>query len=317
MKIIKNLFHKIMNCDTSKKSEIQIRMEIISIIDPLKKNSEYCTMTIDQLNEILKKKTNNLGNISHDQYQSIYDLPVDMSSRSTEIAILEFRISNLTFKLKELSDINGNLEEELIKSHVEIEKLKKIKTSKNATPEPGSFAAFVENQENEAFNGSKSPSNRQEYPSYTPRRITEFPDQKLFAPINNFKTVNGNLNEQDAILLAIKESEILANKPLDTPFNGESSSNTKPISNTIPWRENDNRYQNLKDRPSGATTAILDRIYDYLILRDFDSVKTMLNTELSPEIVRWIRSLSYDGSNFKQMSVTKSLSIHKVFYGDN
>lgn len=359
--------------DAIKKSDIQKRMEIISILDPLKINTEYSTMTIDQLKEVLKKKTNSLSDITHDQYQNIYDLPVDMPSRSNEVAILEFRISNMNIKFKELVEINEKLEEELLMTQIELDKFRKSKASKTPPreplPEPDTFAAYIASQEetindnenkventqihskpaetinksdylgigrvSNSFNGSGSPpvarSVYPAYPGYTPgKQLPGFPDQGLFGGIINnaqqIKSVNGMLNEDDAVLLAIKESESLANAPLDKPFKQVViTSTTDPFEEVdveiitikkLPWRERSDRYQHLKDRPSGATDEILDKIYDYLLNRDFDSVKVMLTSEVNTEVVRWIRLLSYDGSSFKQMMVTKSHFIHKAFCGD-
>jgi hypothetical protein len=335
--------------ETMKKSDIQKRMELIAILDPLKLNTEYSTLTVDQLKEILKKKTNTLADITHEQYQEIYDLPVDMPSRSNEVAVLEFRISNLNIKLRDLSEINDKLEEELLMSQMEIDKLRKLKVSKiptrDSTPEPGSFASYIASQENEdeefksdskkKQNNDIPVINRSTYPvyaGYTPSKMLNFPDQGLFAPLiqntQHVKSVNGTLSEHEAISLAIKESETLANAPLDRPFNGNLSpiNNGDPFdkldneiakSKPIQWRERPDRYKNLKNRPVEATDEILDRIYDYLIERNFDSVKIMISNEINnPEVVKWIRSLNYDGSNFKQMMMTKSHVIHRVFCGD-
>lgn len=357
-----------MNLNTINKSEIQSRMQIISILDPLKINTEYSTMTIEQLKEVLKKKTNSLNSIEHEHYQAIYDLPVDMPSRSNEVAILEFRISNMNIKIRELVETNEKLEEELLMSQMEIDKLRKTKLSRTPprepAPEPNSFAAYIAKQEGEVIEselevtersddlnryvqkhvvqhvvGSKSPNaTRPSYPvyaGYTPNKLPGFPDQSLFTPLiqqtKHFKAVNGELNADEAERLAIKESEILANAPLDAPFTRVShtpKNDEDPFDKVdveinatkirkLTWRERDDRYDQLKDKPIGATNEILDRIYDYLLARDFEAVKIMLTTELNTEVVRWIRLLSYDGSNFKQMMVTKSHVIHKVFSGDN
>lgn len=312
--------------DNIKKNEIQSRMEIIGIIDPLRLNPTYNTLSVEQLKAILNKKTNSLADITHEQYQAIYDLSIDMPSRSNEIAILEYRISNLNLKVKELTETNEKLEEELLKTQLELERMKKTKIPK-VHHEPGSFEAYVQEQDNEMLGikrsnslGGNSPhNNRLTYPNYsgyTPGRTNI---QTIFANANISNSINGSLNEQDAIRQAIKESENLANKDLDETFTKSSSNDETPViidNKPIPWRQREDRYQHLKDKPISVTDETLDKIYDFLLLRDFDSVKQMLNSELPTEVVRWIRLLSYDGTNFKQMMVTKSHCIHKVFSQD-
>jgi uncharacterized coiled-coil protein SlyX len=247
-------------------------------------------------------------------------MPIDLPSKSNEVAILKYRIMNQNIKIEELNKTIEQLEDELLQGQLEIEKLRKkmCKTPplRDPTPEPGSFAEYVMNNE-----GGSPQQSRPVYPEYTPNRtLSGFPDQNLFSYMipnsQQLRDVNGSYNDQEALNKAIKESEKLANAPLDEPFSGNHFTKVDTEINNIPWRTRSTRYDHLKNRPSDATNDVLDKIYDLLDESKFDEVKHILKEDLTVPVSGWIRQLSYDGSNLKQMLTSRSINSRKVLCGD-
>lgn len=112
---------------------------------------------------------------------------------------------------------------------------------------------------------------------------------------------NGDMNEETALNEAIKQSEKISSDIIDLPFK-------TPIDEikSLPTK------REYKDKPSDVSEDILNEIYTLLLNRNFDDVKVLLSgNTISPNSVKWLRNLSYNGETLKQMLISKPDYIHK------
>lgn len=235
------------------KSEAEIKSEIIDILDPARLTTDYNNMTLDDLKKILDAKTNEIKAIKHDDFQVIYDMPVNGYSKSNEVITLKNRVMKQNAIIEELRNIINEKDDELIILKSEYEKLKKQKSFKSEVYEEGSFAAFVAAREAEEDGdvddnktlGSLSASPKHSlhptnlgyvtpiqqvgqlppqiaryaapYMNYTPSRRTTTRDSSPFSNVTT-SSYNGFIDEKEAINHAIRESEKDAEKIIDAPF---------------------------------------------------------------------------------------------------
>lgn len=312
-KNLKNFYLKM-----ATKSEEEIRADIIDILDPLRISSHYPTLSVEELEKIRAKKANSVNVITHDNFQKIYDLQPPKNYNSNEIIMLKNRISTSNITISNLQKTIERLEEEILFKDLEIEKLKKAKEPRpNLIEAKDGFAAYImakeaENNDEEIKIEPIVETKNRQYQSYTPgRRLPGFPDQSLFQ--NN---LNGELSEEEALKEALKESDRLANKILDDPFSKMDAEIASTNSTVVKETKGKMNFSHLKNRPNSVTDSILETIYQLLLDRKFDEVKNMLANDVTPEVSAWIRQLTYGSSNFKQMMVSKSQSIHKAISGE-
>lgn len=134
-------------------------------------------------------------------------------------------------------------------------------------------------------NSSGSPSSYQSY---------------VFSKMN----YNANMSEETALNEAIKQSEKLSSDIIDIPFR-------QPIAEvkSIP--------REYKDKPIDVTEDLLEEIYNLLLERKFNEVKSLLASDrITSKSTSWIRNLSYNGETLKQMLISKPEYIHKCIIMD-
>lgn len=308
------------------KSEAELKSEIIDILDPARLSSDLTNKSLEELRGILDKRTNSVRRITHDSYQEIYDMDSPGYSRSNEVVILKNRVMKQNVIIDELRNIVKQKEDELVLLKTEYEKLKRTKSFKSEIHEEGSFASYIASKEAED-EGDILPTITTQtllqqsqkvrpYMAYTPNKRFLEPSTFINPPSTLY---NGNINEQEAIQMAIKQSEIDATRAIDAPFERTSGSSDpfesmdaeEPESQTQKERD----YSHLLNRPTSLTDEMLNDFVDLLIIRDFDKVKTSL-LEWPAEVSRYVRLLTYKEESFKQMMVSKSINIHKCIIGE-
>lgn len=309
----------------SVKSEAEIKSNIIDILDPARLSTEYGSMSLDELKKVLENRTKMVKVITHESFQEIYDMPSPGNIDTNELVLLKQRILNQNSMIEELRNIVLEKERELTLIRMEIDNLNKTKSYKNEVYEAGSYAAYIAAKEAEE-NGEEppiiiEPPKPKPYVDYTPnKRIF---DTSIFNHVLSSNSYNGDISEQEAIKMAIKESEKEAVKSIDLPFQRATESekeedhfdiiDEKPIEMNVSKPAN---WDHLKSRPTSLTDEMLEELTALLINHEFDKVKAKLSNEYTPEVTRYIRELRYDGSSFKQMLVSKSIHIHKAITGE-
>ena len=295
------------------KTEEEIKANILDILDPAKMSTNLVNKSVEELREILNKRTNTVGVvISHNTFQEIYDKPTMYNIKGDENIILKNRILKQNSMINELRNILKEKEEQILDLTKKYEELKIVKSFKSEIYEEGSYAAYIAAKEAEEENDEmpqivKPVEHRiKPYVAYTPNKRTI---ESMFE--DKTSLYNGNIKEKDAIELAIKKSEDDASNIIDSPF--ENNDNPFNDEDFEPVKKS---YNNLKNRPVMLTDDMLDELYEILINRDFDSIKIKLNSWPS-EVSRYIRLLSYNDETFKQMQVSKSINIHKCLIGGN
>lgn len=163
---------------------------------------------------------------------------------------------------------------------------------------------------------SASPSS---YQSYTYKsRINTTPVFKIEdqqSP-NTLNSYNADLTDEEALILAIKESEDIANEIVDGPFRDKKENVTVEKLNKITAEslkeEGKSLYCMLKNRPVNVSDELLDELYKMLVERDFNAAKKFLaNKDLPLNVMQWIRQLEYEGNTLRQMLLTKPSYIHR------
>lgn len=272
---------------------------IMLLDDPINNNSKYLNMSLDELNKELEKKTSLLNIITHEQYQKIYDLQDKKLKQNCNFVSLKHKILKQNKKIKEMNQIIKEQEDLLNQEEDEDDAEEKM-----------DFSSV-----------NKSPSLTYKSYNYSPK-INSSGDKLIFnrSPVNS--NLNGDLNEEEAIKLAIANSEKMSNDVIDIPFQEVQHEGSKSKS---PYLEKiviirkpfENRYDHLENRPEEANDKILDDLYELLTSRNFDKIKEFLSDgEIPLKVVQWIRQLNYDGNSFKQLLVSKSNYIHKCLRTD-
>lgn len=303
------------------KSEAEIKSDIIDILDPARVSTDYINMSLDDLRKILEQRTQQVVKITHDSFQEIYDMPSSGNLKTNEVISLKNRVMKQNSIINELRDIIKQKEDELILIKIEYEKLRNTKSFKNEIHEEGSFAAYIASKEAEEEGNStpvthsviQQPIKVKPYMAYTPSK-------RLFEPTtfgNPPSTLyNGNINEQDAIKMAIQQSEIDAERIIDAPFERSSGTSDpfETMDEDVPEEPIKRSYSHLVNRPVSLTDDMLNELVELLINREFTKVKEKLN-QWSPEVARFIRLLTFGDESFKQMLVSKSINIHRCITG--
>lgn len=299
-------------------TEARMHENILDLLDPLRVNKDYSSMDFKKLKEEMEKKTNSLTDITHEDYFKIYSLQTHGINKSDEVSLLKYHLEKRNSELEHLKDLLKAKEDELILREIELERRERKKGSKSPIVRDNSEEIFEPLQKNKL---GASPSSYQPYVYKT--KLNPVPEEKKIEEIETNPIVeesfNANLTDEEAFLLAIKESEKLANEVIDAPFREldnkpitHQKTNTNKITVDTLKAEGKSPYCMLEKRPEGATDEILDKLYNLLIERDFVEVKNFLaNKELPLNVMQWIRQLQYQGNTLKQMLLTKPPYIHR------
>lgn len=315
-------------------SDIETKSDLLDILDPARINSMYNDMSVAQLKEIINKRNSSVRKLSDKDFIEIYNLDLSnfgfakSSSKRDEIVSLKNRILNQNSMIDEQRKTITKLEKEIEDLKQKYKELENRKTFRDEVYEKGSFASFVaaaEAEENDLpikpkyydyDSGIKAniPPIVARYTSYTPSR-------KYKLSLFGTEADNGNLNEEDAIKLAIQNSERDIEQIADKPFEKMDTSNSfnspdhsnMDVVNDDPFEDLDEQkysYDHLTDRPSSLTDEMLDQLVKILLERKFEEIKNLL-ASWPDECSRYIRSRKYNSETFKQMMVSKSINIHK------
>ena len=267
-----------LNCENYK-----LKYGIIKLLDNnIDINPSYLDMSLEDLNKQLEIKTASFNDITHAQYQRIYDMNSFPKLRIDEKTIINYKLLKNNIELEKMNELIRKQTEEILYLQNELE-------SSNLSKSPSSLVDY-ENDRNSI--SSKSPSTYQPY-NYS-GKLSNFPNQHFS---------NEDYDEEDRELQnAISKSQQESNRIIDDPFNKLDEIRKK----------SEDRYKHLEHRPEEATDEILDELYDLLVERNFNKIKELFSSSKIPLIViQWIRNLNYGGSSFKQMLVSKSINIHK------
>lgn len=304
-------------------TENRMQENILDLLDPFRVNKEYASMNFKNLKEELDNKTNSLSDITHEDYFKIYSLPISGINKSDEISLIKYHLEKENIETKHLRDLLKAKEDELILRELELERREKKRGSKSPLLRENEHETN-ENLQKGRLSGS--PSSYQSY-SYRTRINTHVDSEEKntlksenigsSSPIIS-ELYNSNLTDEEALILAIKESESIANEIIDAPFRekecttiSQQEQKTKITAESLK-AEGKSPYYMLENRPEGATDEILDNLYELLINKKFAEVKTFLaNKELPLNVMQWIRQLQYQGNTLKQMLLTKPPYIHR------
>uniref|UniRef100_A0A6C0BC16 Uncharacterized protein n=1 Tax=viral metagenome TaxID=1070528 RepID=A0A6C0BC16_9ZZZZ len=306
-------------------SDNESRQTILSILDPFRKNLELSTKSLDELKKILDSKTNELSDISHEQYNSIL-------SKSSYISTPDDK-SFLLLEKDRLLRWEQNLfkiEEQLKIKEAELtEREKKLRLSRSRSPsrEPKQSSPGVKSPI-PSYKEQLLPDTYQPYSGYG--LIPGIPDQNLVrheiyggsSPVNQF--IQGIIppayDEQEAIRLAIIASQQEAMNSLDSAQQRlirkekaeEIHKHESSIEN-IEENKADEKIKskyNLEGRPLEATDEILDNLLVILKSNDQKEIRSHLAT-YNEKMIQWITKLKHEGSTFRQYLANNSKEIYK------
>ena len=112
----------------------ETRQNILSLLDPSRRNQELATKSLDELKKMLNDKTNVLGEITHEQYDEIYK-PNPMIRATSEIVSIKHTLS---LKEQKLLHWEQNLlmrEDDLLRRERELEdREQRLKSGRAKSP---------------------------------------------------------------------------------------------------------------------------------------------------------------------------------------
>ena len=219
----------------------EARQNILSLLDPFRKNAELATKSLDELKKMLSDKNDSLGNVTHEQYDEIYK---HVNPRRSDPDIILTK-HNLALQQQKLFQWEQNLvrrEDELalrLQDLEERERKLKLSRSRSPTRDRSESNNTGVRPPDPVYREQLLPSYNEYQPyNYTPTgMLPNVPDQGLSrnsiyngvsggsstvertaSPTNAMMSalLNTGYDEDEAVRQAIRQSELEALQSLDS-----------------------------------------------------------------------------------------------------
>jgi hypothetical protein len=255
-----------------KTNEIEIRHNILSIIDPYRANLNLSILPIEELYKILENKTNKLNDITHKQYFDIYDNNLLNSDSEISFMLNKLRIKELDLLCRE---------NKILKKEKELE---------------------IDNEENEE-NGEICNYNSS-YQSYSSKSSSMMTGKSISPTLSTsiVSPIKQNLIDEELLRVSKHESEDEALRMLDTPEAPEEIKIDKKSKYTTEMDRPESSTDELLD--------IIHDIFSTKDKNKIKSFFT--SSDLPISTIQWINRLKYKGSTFKQLLISDVENISKI-----
>lgn len=265
------------------------RQYIIELIDPLRREQKYSTMTVSELEKELNKETDSIKLINPQKFLRIYKSDLG-HIREDELAKKEYLVERKRIELSQMEGVLLRKMQELDQREMRLkEREMKLKLSPNYqspsfVPPPPQPIPYYRSPE---------PVYRKPDPVYRERLIDDSNEDEEYQ-----RAINESLEESLKVNVdSLKDVEVTLDEDecdIDIPDILDSKS----------------KYDFLPNKPKSMTDDILDELHEILKKEDPIEVRKFLaNSKLiSPSYTQWILSLELNGTKFKQLLTSKNLS---------
>lgn len=249
------------------------RQYIIDLLDPLRRDPKYSSMTVSELEKALNDKTDDLKLINPQKYLKIYKS--DLSRvRDDELAHREYLLEKKRIEIIQMESSILRKIQELDQRELRLkEREMKLKMSPSyPTPLPYSSPRQVY---------------RQPDPVYRERLIEDSEEEQYQRAIKESLEETQNINVEELEDVIIDDFKV------------------PDLSDTIK-----SKYDFLKDKPDSMTDDILDELHEVLKKEDPSELRKFIANpkKITAQATQWILSLELNGTKLKQLIASKNLT---------
>lgn len=251
------------------------RQYIIDLLDPLRRDPKYSSMSVSELEKALNDKTDDLRLINPQKYLKIYKS--DLSRiRDDELAHREYLLEKKRIELIQMESSILRKIQELDQRELRL-KEREIKLRLS----PG------------------YPMVPPMQPHSSPRQVYRQPD-----PVYRERLIEESEEEQyqRAIKESLEETQTINVEELEDVHIDDFK--VPELSDEIK-----SKYDFLEGKPSFITDDILDDFYEVLKKEDVSEIRKFLaNPKITAPATQWILSLELNGTKLKQLLTSKNLT---------
>lgn len=294
--------------------EKRMRNYYLDLLDKRRENTSFATKTVSELKEIFEKTISSYRQIDPAEYSKIYKTN-SSQIREENLTKREYEIERKRIELMKMEDdylkrvsILKDWEERLKDREVRLSI-----ASANSTPRqtmhyntPLSGVIRPHPQVQHEVRPVPLTHNFPPSPSYSDRLVD---DSNYDANYTNYTNYS---NYDDDMHNAIKQSlEDTLPKMIEEDEDEEECSYDDIDIDKIDKKKS--KYHSLS-KPENLSDEIIDEIYELLKAYDFKAVKTLFNSDkITVNEMQWILSLKQGESTFKQLLMSKSKELYKIF----